>query len=192
MNGNAYKRDTTFVQYTFVCGLLKRILLSSLVQWFQIGSTKTCPQCRKQVGWSKTFVRLVLGWLVRQTFTSGLVLFGYVHTICPSGPKLFFLSCDPHLICLMAVWTMWRVSELMEKYDLISRWSVQVSTRHIITKLYFDIGGEAESSADPESLQVSDLQKNIRKFFYTCCPSLRWMKESLNVSFCLHRVFSPS
>lgn len=47
----------------------------------------------------------------------------------------------------------------MEKYDLISLWSLQVSTRHIITKLYFDIGGEAESSADPESLQVSDLQK---------------------------------
>lgn len=45
----------------------------------------------------------------------------------------------------------------MEKYDLISLWSVQVSTRHIITKLYFDIGGEAEGLADPESLQVSDL-----------------------------------
>lgn len=47
-----------------------------LVQWFQIGSTKTCPQCRKQV-----------------------------------------------------------------------------STRHIITKLFFDYGGEVEYSADPESLQ---------------------------------------
>lgn len=31
---------------------------------------------------------------------------------------------------------------------------VQVSTRHIITKLFFDIGGEVEYSADPESLQV--------------------------------------
>ncbi|AWP03356.1 putative E3 ubiquitin-protein ligase TRAIP [Scophthalmus maximus] len=29
----------------------------------------------------------------------------------------------------------------------------QVSTRHIITKLYFDIGGEEASTADPESLQ---------------------------------------
>lgn len=60
----------------------------------------------------------------------------------------------------------------MEKYDLISLWSVQVSTRHIITKLYFDIGGEAEGLADPESLQVSDLQKNIQKLFYSCCWSL--------------------
>lgn len=47
-----------------------------LVQWFQIGAGKTCPQCRKQV-----------------------------------------------------------------------------STKHIITKLYFDIGGEVEFSGDPESLQ---------------------------------------
>lgn len=31
---------------------------------------------------------------------------------------------------------------------------VQVSTRHIICKLYFDVGGEEESLADPESLQV--------------------------------------
>nr|XP_046240665.1 E3 ubiquitin-protein ligase TRAIP [Scatophagus argus] len=29
----------------------------------------------------------------------------------------------------------------------------QVSTRHIISKLYFDIGGEEEGAADPESLQ---------------------------------------
>uniref|UniRef100_A0A8C4IS68 TRAF-interacting protein n=1 Tax=Dicentrarchus labrax TaxID=13489 RepID=A0A8C4IS68_DICLA len=29
----------------------------------------------------------------------------------------------------------------------------QVSTRHIINKLYFDIGGEEEAAADPESLQ---------------------------------------
>uniref|UniRef100_UPI0037E77B5A E3 ubiquitin-protein ligase TRAIP n=1 Tax=Semicossyphus pulcher TaxID=241346 RepID=UPI0037E77B5A len=29
----------------------------------------------------------------------------------------------------------------------------QVSTRHIISKLFFDIGGEEEGSADPESLQ---------------------------------------
>lgn len=29
----------------------------------------------------------------------------------------------------------------------------QVSTRHIISKLFFDIGGEEEASADPESLQ---------------------------------------
>ncbi|XP_070759539.1 E3 ubiquitin-protein ligase TRAIP [Enoplosus armatus] len=29
----------------------------------------------------------------------------------------------------------------------------QVSTRHIISKLFFDIGGEEESTADPESLQ---------------------------------------
>ncbi|XP_059185403.1 E3 ubiquitin-protein ligase TRAIP [Centropristis striata] len=29
----------------------------------------------------------------------------------------------------------------------------QVSTRHIINKLFFDIGGEGESTADPESLQ---------------------------------------
>lgn len=29
----------------------------------------------------------------------------------------------------------------------------QVSTRHIITKLFFDIGGEEEATADPESLQ---------------------------------------
>lgn len=35
---------------------------------------------------------------------------------------------------------------------------LQVSTRHIISKLYFDIGGEedGEGSVDPESLQVSE------------------------------------
>lgn len=33
---------------------------------------------------------------------------------------------------------------------------LQVSSKHIITKLYFDIGGEAEAelSGDPDSLQV--------------------------------------
>lgn len=30
----------------------------------------------------------------------------------------------------------------------------QVSTRHIISKLFFDIGGDEEGTADPESLQV--------------------------------------
>uniref|UniRef100_A0A671WRA3 TRAF-interacting protein n=1 Tax=Sparus aurata TaxID=8175 RepID=A0A671WRA3_SPAAU len=34
----------------------------------------------------------------------------------------------------------------------------QVTTRHIISKLYFDIGGEEEPSADPESLQVPKLE----------------------------------
>ncbi|XP_040889566.1 E3 ubiquitin-protein ligase TRAIP [Toxotes jaculatrix] len=34
----------------------------------------------------------------------------------------------------------------------------QVSTRHIISKLFFDIGGEEEGSADPESLQ-NDLDR---------------------------------
>lgn len=45
---------------------------------------------------------------------------------------------------------------------------MQVSSKHIITKLYFDIGGEAEGelSADPESLQVSESQQNIRDFFF--------------------------
>uniref|UniRef100_A0A669EYS1 TRAF-interacting protein n=1 Tax=Oreochromis niloticus TaxID=8128 RepID=A0A669EYS1_ORENI len=44
----------------------------------------------------------------------------------------------------------------------------QVSTRHIISKLFFDIGGEEESTADPESLQVPILQqyKTLHAFWH--------------------------
>lgn len=47
--------------------------------------------------------------------------------------------------------------------------AVQVSSKHIITKLYFDIGGEAEAelSVDPDSLQVSESQKHIQAFFFS-------------------------
>lgn len=47
--------------------------------------------------------------------------------------------------------------------------AVQVSSKHIITKLYFDIGGEAEAelSVDPDSLQVSESQKHIQEFFFS-------------------------
>uniref|UniRef100_A0A8D3AVZ3 TRAF-interacting protein n=1 Tax=Scophthalmus maximus TaxID=52904 RepID=A0A8D3AVZ3_SCOMX len=41
----------------------------------------------------------------------------------------------------------------------------QVSTRHIITKLYFDIGGEEASTADPESLQWTVLVNNLSALF---------------------------
>lgn len=59
---------------------------------------------------------------------------------------------------------------------------MQVSSKHIITKLYFDIGGEAEGelSADPESLQVSKSQQDIQDFFFSLVhrSSLQWTELS--------------
>lgn len=51
---------------------------------------------------------------------------------------------------------------------ICSNIAVQVSSKHIITKLYFDFGGEAEEelSGDPDRLQVSEYQQNIQDFFF--------------------------
>lgn len=47
-------------------------------------------------------------------------------------------------------------TNMPKKIDIVL--CLQVTTRHIISKLYFDIGGEEEPSADPESLQVPNLE----------------------------------
>lgn len=51
----------------------------------------------------------------------------------------------------------------MDSLIIFCNIAVQASSKHIITKLYFDIGGEAEAelSGDPDSLQVSESQQNI-------------------------------
>uniref|UniRef100_A0A3P8QQ21 RING-type domain-containing protein n=1 Tax=Astatotilapia calliptera TaxID=8154 RepID=A0A3P8QQ21_ASTCA len=58
----------------------------------------------------------------------------------------------------------------------------QVSTRHIISKLFFDIGGEEDSTADPESLQVPILQqyKTLHKVVESLKDSMDKQRRDLD------------